>query len=187
MRSQRIALMGAGSLGTILGAYIAKGGEQIDLIDVDQAHVEALDRDGAKVVGTVALTVPVHAITPAQMEGEYDLFLYMTKQTYNDTAIPQMAAHLAPEGYICVFQNGIPEDAVAQVIGADHTLGATVGWGATWVGPGVSEATTTPAGAHVPRPYRDEMDDRPLAEDGGEHGHERDVRRIGLHLWRGAG
>ena len=142
MAFKRIALMGTGSLGTILGAYLTKGGVNIDLIDVNQAHVDALNKDGAHVIGTVDITVPVHAITPDQMEGEYDLFLYMTKQTYNDTAIPQMVAHLAPGGYICVFQNGIPEDAVSKVIGEEHTLGATVGWGATWVGPGVSEATT---------------------------------------------
>lgn len=142
MKFQRIALMGTGSLGTILGAYITKGGRKIDLVDVYQAHVDELNRNGATVCGTVDLCVPVHAITPDQMEGEYDLFLYMTKQTYNETAIPQMVSHLAPDGYICVFQNGIPEQAVSDVIGANRTLGATVGWGATFLGPGRSEATT---------------------------------------------
>jgi 2-dehydropantoate 2-reductase len=76
------------------------------------------------------------------MEGEYDLFLYLVKQVYNEAAIPQMARHLAHDGYICVFQNGIPESAVAEVIGEERTLGATVGWGATLLEPGVSEATT---------------------------------------------
>lgn len=142
MKFKRIALMGAGSLGTILGAYITKGGREIDLVDVYREHVDTLNRDGATVVGTVELNVPVHAITPEQMEGEYDLILYLAKQTYNDTAIPQMTAHLSENGCICVFQNGIPEAAVANAIGESRTLGATVGWGATFLGPGRSEATT---------------------------------------------
>ena len=49
----RIAIMGAGSLGTILGAYITKAGYQVDLIDAYKEHVDALNEKGAHVVGTV--------------------------------------------------------------------------------------------------------------------------------------
>ena len=49
----RTAIYGAGSLGTILGAYISKAGEAIELINRNKAHVEALQTKGAKVVGTV--------------------------------------------------------------------------------------------------------------------------------------
>ena len=48
----RAAIYGAGSLGTILGAFITKNGGQIDLINHNQAHVKALNENGAKVVGT---------------------------------------------------------------------------------------------------------------------------------------
>ena len=144
MTQKRVAIMGAGSLGTILGAYITKGGRPVDLIDTNRAHVDALNSSGATVCGTVSLNVPVYAITPDEMEGEYDLILYLVKQVHNSTAIPQMAKHLAAEGYVCVFQNGIPEQAVADVVGEKRTLGATVGWGATFLEPGVSEATTLP-------------------------------------------
>ena len=49
----RIAIYGAGSLGTILGAYISKAGVDIELINRNKAHVEALQSKGAQVVGTV--------------------------------------------------------------------------------------------------------------------------------------
>lgn len=87
---QRIAVMGAGSLGTILGAYLSKAGRDVVLIDAYQAHVDALNQNGAHITGAVEMTVPVKAITPEQMEGQYDLFFYLAKQTYNDVAIPQM-------------------------------------------------------------------------------------------------
>lgn len=67
----RIAIMGAGSLGTILGAYITKAGYQVDLIDAYKEHVDALNEKGAHVVGTVDFVQKVHAITPDQMEGVY--------------------------------------------------------------------------------------------------------------------
>ena len=38
----RVCIYGAGSLGTILGAYITRKGESIDLINRNKAHVTAL-------------------------------------------------------------------------------------------------------------------------------------------------
>lgn len=140
----RLAIMGAGSLGTILGAYIAKAGYEIDLIDAYEEHVRALNENGAHVVGAVDFVQKerLHALLPEDMEGAYDLIIYMAKQTYNETAIPQIAAHIHENSTVCVCQNGIPEYAVSAVIGPERVVGAPVGWGATFSGPGVSELTT---------------------------------------------
>ena len=60
---KRYAIYGAGSLGTVLGAYITKNGGQIDLINRNKAHVEALRKNGARLTGAVEMTVPVTAYT----------------------------------------------------------------------------------------------------------------------------
>jgi 2-dehydropantoate 2-reductase len=140
---KRLAIMGCGSLGTILGAYISKGGRQVDLIDANKSHVDELNKSGAKIqiLGKEGFTVPVKALTPDQMEGVYDIFIYMAKQTYNDVAIPQMIAHSDENTVICTCQNGIPEIAVCKMFDSERVLGAPVLWGATWVGPGVSNLT----------------------------------------------
>ncbi len=139
----RIAVMGAGSLGTILGAYLAKAGYDVELIDPYEEHIRALNENGAHIIGTVDFLQPVRAITPDEMEGIYDLVIYMAKQTYNDAAIPQIAAHIDKNSIICTCQNGIPEYAVGEAFGAKRVVGAPVGWGATFRGPGVSELTTS--------------------------------------------
>ena len=64
----RIAIYGAGSLGTILGAFISKAGVPIELINRNKAHVEALKTKGAQVVGTMNFRQPVLAYTPARNE-----------------------------------------------------------------------------------------------------------------------
>lgn len=142
MSMERIAIMGTGSLGTILGAFIAKSGRQIDLIDANQAHVDALNQNGATVVGFEEFTVPVTALTPDKMEGTYDLFLYMAKQTYNDVAIPQMLAHCHEKTIICTCQNGVPEPEVIKHYPIEKVMGSPIGWGATWLKPGVSRLTS---------------------------------------------
>ena len=57
----RAAIYGAGSLGTILGAYITRKGEKIELINRNKAHVEALQTRGATITGTVNFTQAVTA------------------------------------------------------------------------------------------------------------------------------
>ena len=143
---KRIAIMGIGSLGTIMGAIISKNGGKITLIDANQAHVDALNQNGATVIGKMDLkNVPVTAITPDQMEGIYDIVILLVKQTYNDVALPQLLPHLGPDSVVCTLQNGIPEESVSEVLGAGRVIGGTVGWGATWIGPGVSALTSDPS------------------------------------------
>jgi len=45
---------------------------------------------------------------------------------------------------VCTLQNGVPEDAVAEVVGRERTMGGTVSWGATFIGPGISMLTSEP-------------------------------------------
>jgi len=138
----KIAVVGAGSLGTIIGAMLTKGGRDVVLVDANEIHVKALNEKGAQVTGFLELTVPVKAILPAQMEGTYDLVLYLVKTNYNDAALAAIVPHLHKDSIVLTLQNGLPEDAVAEFVGARRTLGAAVGWGATWMAPGVSQLTS---------------------------------------------
>ena len=140
---QRIAIMGCGSLGTILGAFLSKAGLDVTMVDAWKEHVDVLNEKGATVVEGVEMTVPVKACTPDQMNGDFDLFIYMAKQTFNDTAIPQMIAHCHKDTIICTCQNGLPELAVAKYWPRSQVYGAPVGWPATLLGPGKSALTTT--------------------------------------------
>ena len=140
----RVAIYGAGSLGTILGAYITKAGEKIDLINRNKAHVEALQTKGAQVVGTVQFTQPVVAYTPAEMSGQYDIIFLMTKQQHNTEVVTMLKDFLAPDGVLVTLQNGLPEVQIAEILGEEHVLGCTVAWGATLQGPGVCELTSSP-------------------------------------------
>lgn len=140
----RAAIYGSGSLGTIIGAFIARSGEQIDLINRNKAHVAALREKGAHVTGTVDFIQPVNALLPDEMEGFYDIVFLITKQTSNAEAVPRIKDHLSPGGVIVTLQNGLPEEGIAAVVGRDYVYGCTVAWGATMMGPGVSQLTSEP-------------------------------------------
>ncbi|MBE5801214.1 MAG: 2-dehydropantoate 2-reductase [Clostridiales bacterium] len=140
----RYAIYGAGSLGTVLGAYITQNGDEIDLINRNQAHVNALNEHGARITGTVEMNVPVKAITPDEMTGTYDVILLMTKQLHNAEVVSMLKDYLSEEGVIVTLQNGLPEPGIAAIVGSNRTMGCVVEWGATLSEPGVCTLTSTP-------------------------------------------
>jgi len=142
----RIAIMGAGSLGIIIGGLITKGTRgqhEVFLIDAKQDNVDALNQNGAIITGFLEEIIPVTAITPDKMSGKYDLVILLTKQTFNEVAVPQLMPYLHENSTVCTLQNGIPEESVAAMVGKERTVGGAVGFGATWQGPGVSALTST--------------------------------------------
>ena len=139
---ERIALFGVGSLGTIIGAHLSQGGVAIDLVDSYEAHVKALNEKGARVIGQKEMLEPVTALLPEQVTGQYDLIFLTTKQTTNPEVFAVIDRVKKPTTVICTLQNGLPEIPLVDHYGEKQVMGAPVGWGATWVEPGVSRLTT---------------------------------------------
>ena len=140
----KVAIYGAGAMGTVLGAYIAKAGVDIDLINRNEKHVAALKEKGAHIIGTVDFTQKVNALLPSEMSEKYDIILLMTKQRYNGEIVAFLKDYLKEDGALCTCQNGLPEFKIAEMIGAERTLGCAIAWGATFHGEGVSELTSAP-------------------------------------------
>ena len=144
MSNVRCAIYGAGSLGTVLGAYMTKAGADVELVNRNKAHTEAMKKDGAKVVGTVEMTVPVKAVFPDEMSGKYEVIFLMTKQLHNREVVTNLKDFLTDDGVIVTLQNGIPEPLIAEIVGKEHTMGCTVEWGATLSAPGEVTLTSSP-------------------------------------------
>lgn len=140
----RIAIYGAGSLGTVLGAYLAKADVDVDLFSHNKEHVLALKENGAHIVGKVDFTQKVNAYFPEEMNGKYDLIFLMTKQLDNRNVVGFLKGFLKENGDICTMQNGFPELSVSEIVGESHTIGCSVAWGATLLGKGESELTSDP-------------------------------------------
>ena len=144
MNNLKIAIYGAGSLGTILGAYIAKSNVNVDLINRNVEHVHALNQDGAKVIGTVNFVQKVHALTVDEMKDKYDIIFLLTKQQDNKNVATFLKSHLTDNGVVVTLQNGLPEYLLSSILGEEKVMGCTVAWGATLKAPGVSELTSDP-------------------------------------------
>lgn len=140
----RACIYGAGSLGTVLGAYISKAGVDIDLVNRNEKHVKALKEKGAHITGKVDFVQKVNAITPSEMTEKYDIIFLMTKQLDNRNVVNNLVQYLKDDGVICTMQNGLPEPLIGEIIGDYRTYGCAIGWGAQMTAPGVAELTSEP-------------------------------------------
>ncbi len=138
MRAQeaRIAVYGAGAMGTVLGALLTKGGLQVDLITRNRAHVEGMKTAGATILcegdGT-SFTQTVNAVLPEEMTGKYDVIFLMTKQKHNAEILRFLLPYMKEDGLVCTTQNGLPEQGVADIVGSERTYGAATSFGATYL------------------------------------------------------
>lgn len=137
-----VAIYGAGAMGTVLGAFIARAGEKIDLISRNEAHIKGLKNQGARIIGTVEFGQKVNALLPSEMEKQYDIIFLMTKQLNNKQVVENLIQFLKDDGVICTMQNGLPELSISEILGTEKTYGCTMAWGATMVGEGMVKLTS---------------------------------------------
>lgn len=133
----KIAVVGAGAIGGIIGGVLSEEGEDIVLIDVDKDHVKAINEKGIKIDGARGeLNVKVPALLPNEVKETYDLIFFVVKATQTEDALKTSKNFLKDDSVLVCLQNGINEDYIALIIGERRTIGGLVGWGAENKGPG---------------------------------------------------
>lgn len=132
-----ILIWGAGAIGGTLGAYWARAGIEVLMVDIVRDHVEACRTAGLEISGPVdAFTQVVPAVTPDELEGRYSRIVLAVKAQATEEATRALAPHLAEDGYVLSAQNGLNELTIADIVGPERTMGAFVNFSSDWHGPG---------------------------------------------------
>ncbi len=130
----KIAVIGAGAIGSSITAYLTKAGEDIVLIG-KKDQVEAINQRGLSIKGVRgAETIKVKVI--AKMEQSYDLVIFATKtQDLEDTYTAN--SDFLETGLVLTTQNGVQADNIlSSHFYQDQQLSSIVMFGATYVKPG---------------------------------------------------
>ena len=134
---QPILVWGAGAIGGVLGAYWARAGLSVLMVDIVREHVEVCRTSGLSITGPVEqFTQVVPAVTPDELEGVYDVIVLAVKAQATEAALAMLLPHLAPNGYVLSAQNGLNEIVIARAVGQERTMGCFVNFGADWLGAG---------------------------------------------------
>lgn len=137
MTAKPILIWGAGAIGGTLGAYWARSGLPVLMVDIVAEHAKACSTVGLNITGPVeAFRQVVPCITPEEVTGQFDVIVLAVKAQATEAAVKQLLPHLSSGGYVLSAQNGLNEIAISRVVGHERTMGCFVNFGADWLGPG---------------------------------------------------
>jgi 2-dehydropantoate 2-reductase len=132
-----IVIWGAGAIGGTLGAYWARAGHEVLLVDTVKEHVEACRTTGLTIFGPIEeFTQVIPAVTPEELTGTYSRIVLAVKAQATKVALHVLAPHLKPDGFVLSAQNGLNEIEIAEVVGPERTMGCFVNFSADWHEPG---------------------------------------------------
>lgn len=144
MTKPKVLLMGCGGIGGIMAAKLLERGQTPFIVTHNPAIADAVNRRGLVVrqedrehvvPGRAAVVLP-------EGSGPFDFVFLATQPTQVEEAARAALPVLAPQGALVCLQNGLCEQRVAAIAGAERTLGAIVAWGGSMIEPGVYERTS---------------------------------------------
>lgn len=134
----RIAVVGAGSMGSLFGGMLALGGEDVWLVDPRADHIEAIRASGLLMTHEgQEWRAPVHATTDPGEPGTVDLVVVMVKSFDTSAAMAEARPLLGSETIALSLQNGLgnPEKITAG-LGTSRVIAGVTELGANLVAPG---------------------------------------------------
>ncbi|QIX18559.1 ketopantoate reductase family protein [Burkholderia multivorans] len=138
----RIAILGAGAMGSLFGGLLAESGEDVTLIDVNDAHLDAIRRDGLRIDddrGERRITM-LHALRPeaanASADTPFDLLIVFTKSLHTRVALDGVRALLTPHTHVLTLQNGLGNvETLNAFVPLERILVGVTTWPADLAGP----------------------------------------------------
>ncbi|HEX7238420.1 MAG TPA: 2-dehydropantoate 2-reductase [Gammaproteobacteria bacterium] len=116
------AILGAGAIGSILGAHLARAGHAVAMLARGR-RAEQVRSEGLRIAGLARFTAPVQVIDDAARLRETQVLVVATKAIGTAESLKPLAG--AKIGYALSVQNGVlKNDLLAAAFGAEHVLGA---------------------------------------------------------------
>ncbi len=131
-----LTIVGAGAIGGITGAHLARAGHQVQFVERDPDHVAAIRRHGLQVGGVTEFTVRVPVFLPDELPGPVATMILAVKTLHTREALEPLVPRLSPGGAVVSMQNGLEEEKIAGLVGRERTIGAFLTFGGYYERPG---------------------------------------------------
>jgi 2-dehydropantoate 2-reductase len=137
----KIAIVGAGPVGGILGAYLARAGHYIVLCDIQKPHLDVIKERGLSITGVSEMTAQCGRVTYSVSElSNFPLVntvVISTKASILPHLVPEITKVVRPGTRLISCQNGLDnEEYLAETFGPDNVLRIVVNYGGSQMGDG---------------------------------------------------
>ena len=145
-----IAIIGAGAIGSTLGALLSRAGHDVTLLGRAD-HLNAIDQNGLTINGALG-TFTTHPST-AQVLDYHPDFAFLTVKTQDALSALQPNLPFLAGVPLVTFQNGVQSDAlVATLLPQAQIISAVVNTGASYLTPG-TVTIAYPGSLIIGRPF----------------------------------
>ncbi len=140
----RLLVVGCGGIGGVVAAHLFEQGHDVTALTTNALIADAINEGGFRLRGDGSPgVVRGRAVTAVPKSAPlFDYILLATQPPQVEEAARGVLSHLAPNGAMVCFQNGLCEERIAAIAGPSRILGAIVAWGASMVEPGVYDRTS---------------------------------------------
>jgi len=122
----RIAILGAGAMGSWFGGHLAINGQNVQLLTTNRGHIDAVERDGLELrSGPSSTIVQLPICMPTELKTPVDLVITLTKTFQLQAALESIQSSLHADTAVLSLQNGL---------GNEELIAASVGVENTWIG-----------------------------------------------------
>ncbi len=121
----KIVVIGAGALGGLVGAHLTEAGEEVALVEINQARVRLLNETGLFISegSKGERCVRVRAVASVAELEPADLVFISVKSYQTETAVNDSLPVIGPQTYVLSMQNGIGNtDVMAGILGPERVL-----------------------------------------------------------------
>ena len=135
----RIAVVGAGAMGSVYAGLLASAGNEVWAIDTWREHIDAIRESGLRIEGASGdRTVRLEATTDTSEPGPCDLVIIATKADGVASAAASIGPLLGDDTLVLTIQNGLgAAERICRHLPPDNVLlGVAGGFGASMRGPG---------------------------------------------------
>ena len=105
--SDPVLIWGAGAIGGVLGAYLARAGVDVRMVDIVAEHARICSTEGLAIEGPVdSFRQVVPTVTPDAVTGTYRRSVLAGKAQATEGAMTALLPHLAADGVVLSAQIG---------------------------------------------------------------------------------
>ncbi|HEX2830147.1 MAG TPA: 2-dehydropantoate 2-reductase N-terminal domain-containing protein [Burkholderiales bacterium] len=144
---RKIAVLGAGAIGSSIGADLIEAGYDVTIVDQWPAQVETLKSEGLRVTMTDReVHVPVQAMHLCDLASArlaFDIVFLAVKSNDHRWLVEFVKPYLKPDGVLVPTQNGYNDDSIAEVLGRNRVVGCALELSAEIFTPGRVKRNTT--------------------------------------------
>ncbi len=134
----RVAILGSGAMGSFVGGGLSAAGAQVTLLDIDGAHIAAVNTSGLRIATDAGARVVWPAAMLPEAFGEApDLVIVLTKQPQTRAALTAIAPALASGCWVLTLQNGLGnQEIIEEFVARERILLGVTTYPADLLGPG---------------------------------------------------